>query len=164
MYNIEADKKERRKVVIFAGATVALILALIVAIVVVATNKSTRNVGGNDNASFTISEATEKTDEKAEEKKEEKISNSSKATVGTVTTKSAPATTASTVTSMPDTGPADLMLLATGMGGLTTAGVAIAMKKRAQDNTLATWFDVTENDRRDRLCGHFCGKIGEFVV
>ena len=47
MYNqIEADKKERRKIIAVATIAVAVILALIVAIVVVATKKTARNTAG----------------------------------------------------------------------------------------------------------------------
>ena len=132
MYNAEAEKKERRKVVIFAGVTVALILALIVAIVVVATNKSSRkNIGGTDNGSFTISESTENKDDKEQAAKSE---DKPASTVGTVTTKPAASTTKPVVTAtasdIPNTGPEDMLAVAGILGGVTTAGTAYVMSRK----------------------------------
>ena len=126
MYNVETEKKERRKVVIFAGVTVALILALIVAIVVVATNKApVENLGGNDNSAFTISE--EKKDATTESKTESKTSSKS---TSTATAKTSPvATSATSSSSLPDTGPEDLTVLAGTLGVLTTAGTAMVMRR-----------------------------------
>lgn len=128
MYNVDTEKKERRKVVIFAGVTVALILALIVAIVVVATNKSSRkNIGGTDNASFTISENSEVKDEpvKTETKAEPKPTT----TVSTKTETRA-ASASETVSNMPNTGPEDFLPVAVALGSLTTAGSAYIMSKK----------------------------------
>ena len=64
-YQSEAEKKERRKIIAVTIAAVVLILVLIVAIIVVATKKSKVNVGGENNASFSITNE-EKKDEEAE--------------------------------------------------------------------------------------------------
>ena len=129
MYNLEIEKKQRRKVVAIASATVALILLLIVAIVVVATSKSSRqNIGGDNNGSFSIVEsekAEEKAEAKTEEKKEEKP-----ATVAESSKPQAAATPATATSKMPSTGPEDLMPLAVLLGGLTTAGTAVLVKRK----------------------------------
>lgn len=124
MYNLEIEKKQRRKVVLIASAMVAVILLLIVAIVVVATNKSTGpNVGGIDNAEFVI---TGNADEKTPE--------TPKADTKTDTTVAASNSTASKsaekAEDLPSTGPEDLAPLALALGGLTTAGVALVMKRQ----------------------------------
>ncbi|MBQ3445957.1 hypothetical protein IJG29_04540 [Candidatus Saccharibacteria bacterium] len=126
MYNQgEIASKERRKVIIFAAATAAVILALIVAIIVVAMNKANRstNLGGSDNTSFTLDETKPSDSTKKDESKA--------STVGTVTTKTTNVSPVSEASDLPSTGPADLLPAAALLGGLTTAGTAFALKKRA---------------------------------
>lgn len=142
MYNQgEIETKERRKVVFFAGATVAVILALIVAIVVVAMNKANReteSLVGNDldKGSFSLESG-----EGEGESEDADIDLSG--LIGAVSTKPAnedaeePAaesttteTVASAPASMPSTGPEDMLGIAVSLGGLTTAASALVMKKR----------------------------------
>ncbi|MBQ3348392.1 LPXTG cell wall anchor domain-containing protein [Candidatus Saccharibacteria bacterium] len=139
MYNPnEIEAKDRKKVVIFAGATAAVILALIVAIVVVATGKASReNIGGTENGEFSIAESSEETKE-SDDSKESKNSNSSSSSaskVGTVSTKTTATATAKSATTaasedLPNTGPENLVPLALAMGALTTAGTALVINKK----------------------------------
>lgn len=145
MYNQgEIETKERRKVVFFAGATVAVILALIVAIVVVAINKSNREtvgIAGNnsDKGEFSLeasgddeqSEANEAADKAAENLAASIVGSVSNQTASESTTEAEAPAPAPTVTEMPATGAADLLGVALSLGGLTTAGTALAMRKRA---------------------------------
>ena len=126
-YQEEAEKKERRKIIAVATAAMVIILVLIVAIIVVATKKSNKtSVGGDDNAAFTIAEGTET--EESESEPESKPEEETEPVVGTITTENAPAETpvvvaelpAETNTSMPSTGPEDVLPVAL-MAGLLVA-------------------------------------------
>lgn len=126
-YNEVDDKKERRKIISIATAVAVLILVLVVAIIVVATGKSTgKNLGGDENASFVIEETTEESESSESEESEG-------STLGTITTDTVVVekpTTDKAPEAMPDTGPADLLPIALLLGGLTTAGTTVLMRKR----------------------------------
>ena len=127
-YQNEVGKNERRKIVFFASATVAIILVLIVSIVVVATRKSTpKNVGGDTNSTFSLDESAkegEKTEEKTETKTETPKTEAKPTATSTQTT------TAVVKQDLPNTGPADLVGIAGVAGALTTAGTAYVMRRK----------------------------------
>ncbi|MBQ6593630.1 hypothetical protein IJI00_00975 [Candidatus Saccharibacteria bacterium] len=127
MYNPdEMQAKERRKVIIFAVATVAVILALIVSIVVVATNKTSVNLGGEENTEFTLVEDKKETEKPATTTKS--ASNTNAAASNTTAKTTSPAIV--TPTSVPNTGPEDLLPIALGLGALTTVVTTVVLNKR----------------------------------
>lgn len=138
MYNqIEAEKKERRKIIAVATVAVAIILILIAAIVVVATKKTARDTAKttetetaqvNENNSSTENKDKDETKSEAESESGDVAKNEAvdEETEGDNPMMSEEATTettntvATTDSSMPSTGPEDFLPIALMAGMLVT--------------------------------------------
>lgn len=132
-YQSEADKKNRRRLLIVGIATFALILILIISIIAVASKKNKSNtdkIGSKTSTETIVEPGTEEgTSEKTESlstetKKEEPV-----AVIETNPTVSTTTTTTS-VSNMPSTGPEEVLPLAfvLGMGAMYASSAIIAKK------------------------------------
>ena len=149
MYNLENEKKQKRKLFAIAGVMVAVILVLIAGIMVVANNKSQkREIASTNNAEFSIVDAEEpKTDESAPSDAETKEDDQTKESKGSSEAKEISDSlakvvaaekervankNAETTTVLPNTGATDLTVLALVLGVLTTGVAMVLMKKSAR--------------------------------
>lgn len=149
MYNLENEKKQKRKLFAIAGVMVAVILVLIAGIMVVANSKSQkREIASTNNAEFSIVDAEEpKTDKSAtsdaetkedDQTKESKDSSEAKeisdslAKVVAAEKERVANKNAETATALPNTGATDLTVLALVLGALTTVVAMVLMKKSAR--------------------------------
>ena len=129
MYNqVQAEKKERRKIIAVATIAVAIILILIAAIVVVATRKTARNGASNGNTAVQV-DSNEKKDENKSEESNPKESESDNPMMGELSTttetkeETKPTNSVAAESSdspIPTTGPEDYLPIALMAGMLVT--------------------------------------------
>ncbi len=132
-YQSEADKKNRRRLLIVGIATFALILILIISIIAVASKKSkssTDKIGSKTSTETIVEPGTE--EGTSEEKKTESLSTETKKEepVAVVETNPTVSTTTTSVSNMPSTGPEEVLPLAfvLGMGAMYASSAIIAKK------------------------------------
>jgi len=132
-YQSEADKKNRRRLLIVGIATFALILILIISIIAVASKKSkssTDKIGSKTSAETIAEPGTE--EGTSEEKKTESLSTETKKEepVAVIETNPTVSTTTTSVSNMPSTGPEEVLPLAfvLGMGAMYASSAIIAKK------------------------------------
>ena len=131
-YQSEADKKNRRRLLIVGIATFVLILILVISIVAVASKKSKSSADkiGSKTSTETIVEPG--TEEGSDGNKSETLTTETKKEepVAVVETNPTISTTVTTTSDMPTTGPEEILPLAIvlGMGAMYASSAVIAKK------------------------------------
>ena len=131
MYNLEIEKKQRRKLIAITLCMVAVIVVLIVAIALVVAGKSSNKpaISDAEAGEFSLVDDSTKTEEKKTEAKTETKTEAS--TIGKISTQTKPeAAPTEIANSVPSTGPEDLLPVALLLGALTTGVTALALNKR----------------------------------
>ena len=125
-YQSEADKKNRRRLLIVGIATFALILILIISIIAVASKKSkssTDKIGSQTSTEEIVEPGTE-------ENKTETLSTETKKEEPVAIVETNPTIVTTPVSDMPTTGPEEVLPLAfvLGMGAMCASSAIIAKK------------------------------------
>ncbi len=133
MYNLEIEKKQRRKLIAITLCMVAVIVVLIVAIALVVAGKSSNKpaISDAEAGEFSLVDDSAKTEEKKTETEAKTETKAEASTIGKISTQTKPeAAPTEIATSVPSTGPEDLLPVALLLGALTTGVSALALNKR----------------------------------